>query len=761
MRIKMSVSGFFRSFVLFSAFVLITSAAVAQSIRDIRVTGTERIDQETVLAYLNLRPGDSADDMTLNEGLKNLFATGLFADVSIRQSGGTVIVDVVENPIISQIAFEGNKEVKDDELAREISLRPRQVFTRTKAQNDVSRIYEIYRRSGHFAVNIDPKIIKLDQNRVNLVFEIDEGSESKIQGIRFVGNEAYDDDLLRSEISSQETRWYNFLTSDDLYDPDRIEYDRELLRRFYLNNGYADVRVVSAVAELKEGTDDFYLTYTIDEGPRYKIGAISIDSNLRNFDANALRDSVSVLPGEWYDADAVEKSADAMTDKMGDLQYAFAAIRPQLERNPQTATVDISFGLGESPRVYVERIDVVGNVRTTDKVIRREMLLVEGDPFNRSKLSRSEQALRDLNFFETVDVSTSAGSAPDKTVVTIAVAEKSTGELSIGAGFSTNDGPLADLRIRERNFLGKGQDVLFATTIAGERTEFDFSFTEPYFLDRDLQAGVDAFHITRDYQDEGGYDQRRTGGGLRMGYPLSDNWRQTLRYRLSNNEITDVKSTASRYIRDQEGERITSAIGQKLTFDTRDSILFPTEGLYSWLDTEYAGIGGDANYVSGMLGSSYYYPFFERKVVLNLLGEVGGIVGVGDEDVEINERFFLGGNNLRGFERSGVGPRDVSTDDSLGGNIYYRGTAELSFPIGLPEEYGVAGHAFTDFGSLWEIDEPAGPGLVDESSIRAAAGLGLSWRSPMGPIRLDFAFPYAKEDFDKEENFRFSFGTRF
>lgn len=754
----MQISKGLMAFVL--AFFVGVSVAMAATVRDFRVNGTQRIEPETVINYLNLRQGDEITDVSLNEALKSLFATGLFADVTINEQNGIIIVNVVENPIINQIAFEGNKKIKDEELSREISLKPRQVFTRTRVQNDVTRVYELYRRSGRFAATVEPKIIQLDQNRVDLVFEIAEGEESKIQGIRFVGNETYDDDTLRTEIQSKEDRWYRFLSSDDMYDPDRIEYDSELLRRFYLKNGYADFRVVTANAELEEGTDDFYLTFTVEEGPRYKIGQIAIDSDLRGFDANALKNAVTVLPGQWYDADQVQKSADAMTDSLGDLQYAFIAVKPSVERNRDAAVIDVTFEVDESPRVFVERIDIHGNVRTIDKVVRREMLLMEGDPFNRSKLARSEQKLRDLDFFEKVEVRTIPGSAPDKTIIDIEVAEKSTGELSIGAGFSTNDGPLADLRIRERNFLGKGQDVLLATTLAGERTQFDASFTEPYFLDRDLAAGIDAFHITRDFQDEANFDQRRTGGGLRLGYPLSDRWRQTLRYRYEINEVENVDARASRYIRDQEGERKTSAFGQKLTYDSRDSTLFPTEGLYSWLDTEIAGAGGDAKYVSGTLGSSYYHPFYDRKVVFNLLGEVGSIRGYGDSDVEINERFFLGGNNLRGFERGGLGPRDISTDDSLGGNVYYRGTAELSFPIGLPEELGVQGHAFTDFGSIWDIDE-TGPNIADENSIRASGGLGLSWRSPMGPIRVDVATPYAKEDFDKEEIFRFSFGTRF
>jgi outer membrane protein insertion porin family len=394
-----------------------------------------------------------------------------------------------------------------------------------------------------------------------------------------------------------------------------------------------------------------------------------------------------------------------------------------------------------------------------DKVIRREVDLVEGDAFNRTRLAKSEQNIKDLGYFEKVDVKTLPGTAPDKTVVDINVEEQSTGELSLGAGFSTSDGPLADFRIQERNFLGKGQDLALAATIAGKRSEFDVSFTEPYFMDRDLSVGVDAFRITRDQQDESSFDQRRTGAGFRVGYPLSEKWRQTWRYRAEQNEISNIDSDASRFIRDQSGNRFTSAISQRLVFTDLDSRLTPTDGFTAWLDTEFAGVGGDAKYISGKLGGSYYYPI-AKNWTFNVMAESGIIEGLFDENVRINERYFLGGNNFRGFDTAGLGPRDIATDDSLGGNQFYRGTLELSLPLGFPEEMGVLGHVFTDAGSLWNLDE-TGASIEDESSIRASAGFGLSWRSPLGPIRVDLAKPYIKEDYDQEQVFRFSFGTRF
>lgn len=756
----------FRTSVLYaSAFaalmVFSTQPSLAANVRDIRVEGSERVEPATVLTYLNLHKGDEVTQDALDEALKSLFATGLFADVQISESNGVVTVKIIENPIINQIAFEGNDELEDDQLLPEISERPRQVFTRTSVQNDVARLYDIYHRNGRFSADIQPKVIKLDQNRVNLVFEIKEGPLTEISSIRFVGNERFSDDELRSVLVSRETRWYNILSSADQYDQDRMAYDMELLRQFYLKEGYADFRVLSSVSELSQNKENFYITVTVDEGKRYKVGDIRINSQIRNLDPMGLMDQVSFKSSDWYNAEEVKSSVDQITRRLGDMQYAFVNVVPDVNRKRENGkdVIDIVFNVNESPRVFVERIDIDGNVRTLDKVVRRQVELVEGDAFNRTLLAESEKNIRNLSYFSKVDVKTLPGSTPDKTVVNVSVEEQSTGEISLGAGFSTVDGPLADFHIREKNLLGRGQDLGFSTTIAGSRTEFDISFTEPYFMDRDLLAGFDLFHTTRDQQDQSSFDQRQTGAGLRMGYPLSKYWRQMWKYRIEQNEIANVDSDASRYIQDQEGNRLTSAVSQRLTYEDLDSRLFPTDGLSVWIDTELAGLGGDAEYVSGKLGGSYYVPI-AKNWVFNLLGETGVVAGYGDGDVQINERYFLGGNTFRGFERSGVGPRDLATDDSLGGNQFYRGTAELTFPLGLPDDLGVSGHAFTDLGSLWGLDE-SGSGIIDQNSLRASAGVGMTWVSPMGPVRMDLSKPYMKEDYDVEQVFKFSFGTRF
>lgn len=739
--------------------VLLTGQALAQQIREIRIEGAERIEPTTILSYMSIQRGDTFDQALLDRSLKNLFATGLFADIGLYQAGDDLIVRVVENPIINEIAFEGNKKLKDEQLRGELQLRPRVVFTRTRVQTDVERLQEIYRMSGRFSATIDPKIIKLDQNRVNLVFEINEGPETTISRVHFIGNKRFDDTKLREVINSKEDRWYRFFTGSNKYDPDRLAFDRELLRRFYMDHGYVDFNIESAVAELSPDRKSFFITFTLDEGERYQIGAINVDSRIPDLEGENLKQAVTFKSGDWYNASKVEASIMKMTQEVGNLQYAFVDIRPQVDRQREKRLIDLTFVVNEGQKAFVEQINISGNVRTLDEVVRREMELIEGDPFNNAKLRKSEQQIRNLGFFEKVDIKTQPGATPEQTVIDVSVEEKSTGELSIGAGFSTSDGALADFRLRERNFLGKGQELVFATTLSTVRTEFDFSFTEPYFMRKDLSAGFDLFHITRDLQDESSYDRKQTGGALRIGYPLSENLRQTISYRLERNEIRNVQPGASLFIAQQEGERTTSSIGQRLVYDTTDSRFDPTEGLVARLDTELAGLGGDAQYVRLRMGGTFYYPIRD-KWVLSLLGEGGYVFGWGDETVRINERFYIGGSTLRGFSDSGIGPRDRTTEDSLGGNEFYRGSVELAFPSGLPEELGVRGHVFSDFGVLTDVDDK-GPQIADDNSLRLSIGAGLSWKSPMGPIRVDFATPLMSEDYDEKEVFRFSFGTRF
>lgn len=735
------------------------SSAYAEVISRIEVVGTQRIEPKTVLSYLTVRSGDEFTNQGLDDSLKALYETGLFADVNLRQNGQTLVVQIVENPIINEIAFEGNKRIEDNKLGAEVRLKPRSVFTKAKVQADVTRIQDVYRRSGRFAAKVEPQLILLDQNRVNLVFEIDEGPQTLIKRITFVNNKAFPDSELRTVVASAEEAWYRFLSTDDSYDPDRIEYDSELLRRFYNRKGYADFNVTSSIAELSQDKEGFFLTFTVDEGPRYKFGKLTVSNRLEGLDVKDFEDNFSMDEGDWYDSSEVDETVEALTLAAEAQMFPFVRVVADKEFDRTTNTININFVIQEGSRSYVDRIEIKGNVRTMDKVIRRQFQLAEGDPFNRERLRESETKIRDLNYFENINVETTPGDAPDQTNVVVNVAEKSTGELSIGAGFSTADGPLADFSIRERNFLGRGQEVGVSTTLAGERSQIDLSFVEPYFLNRDLRFSSNLFHVRRDLQDESSYNQERTGLSLGIGYPLSKYLRHSFNYRIINNKISDVQNTASFFIRAQEGERLTSAVGHTLSYDTRNSKMDPTDGYILSLTNEVAGLGGDAKFVNSEVSASYFRPVYDDWI-LNLSARSGYIFSYAGDEVAINDRYFLGDNSFRGFESSGIGPRDILTDDALGGSQYYKGTVELAFPIGMPEEYGIKGHAFSDFGSLWGLDSK-GPSVADESSLRISAGIGFSWKSPLGPIRLDFATPIKDEEYDLDQLVSFSFGTKF
>lgn len=739
--------------------VLDFGEASGPTINDIVVRGNQRVEDATVESYLALRRGDPFDPILMDESLKELFATGLFNDVAVRQQGSALVVDVVENPVLNRIAFEGNKRLADEELDAEVQLRPRVVYTQARVQTAVSRILELYRRNGRYAAKVEPKIIQLSENRVDLVFEIEEGPETTVGGIAFIGNEAFSDSTLRSIIETEEESFWRFLSATDTYDPDRLAFDQELLRRHYLQRGYIEFQVISAIAELTPDGQNFFITFTLEEGEQYTLANIEIDSSIRDLTVDELMPLVESEPGDIYNAEEVENTIQALTDRTGELGYAFAQIEPRTFLNREELTVDLTYQIDEGQRVYVERIDIEGNVRTLDEVIRREFRLSEGDAYNLALLRRSEQRVRNLGFFDSVEVETLPGSAPDKIAIRVKVAERSTGELSFGAGFSTTDGPLGDIRLTERNLLGRGQRVTANFTLSGRRQDVTLSFTEPYFLNRDLAAGFDVFRRKTDFQSESSFDETSTGGVIRASYPLTERLRHAVRYTLREDEIENVDDSASVFIQDEEGSRITSAVGQTFTYDLRDTRFLPSEGYVLSLDQEVAGLGGDNKFLSHEGRANFYFPIIS-EIVLNLGASGGYIFGFDGEDVRLANRFFIGGSTLRGFSAGGIGPRDSDTDDALGGNLYYTGTGELRFPLGLPEELRMFGRTFVDAGNLTDIDVN-GPTLLDSDEIRVSAGLGLSWLSPLGPLSIDVAQALVESDEDETETFRISFGTRF
>jgi len=728
-------------------------------IREIRVEGTQRIEPETVRSYMRVNPGDPFDPVRLDRSLKNIFSSGLFADVTLRREGDALIVTVVENPIVNRIAFEGNRRLDDDALSAEISLRPRVVFTRTKVQNDMQRLLEIYRRSGRYAATVEPKVIQLEQNRVDLVFEINEGPLTRIESINFIGNHVFSDSDLKDEITTSESGIFSFLSSTDTYDPDRLNFDRELLRRFYLKEGYADFRVVSLVAELLPDREGFIVTFTVDEGERQKFGAIDIVSALPELDPKILTDSVVMKEGDWYNAQLIEDTIANLTDAVGNRGFAFVDIKPKPTRDRENRTIAITFEIAEGPRVYVERIDIEGNVRTLDKVVRREMRLVEGDAFNAAKVRESRKRIQNLGFFSSATVEAEQGSAPDRSVIRVTVEEQSTGDLSFGAGFSTSAGPVGNIGIRERNLLGRGQDLRLNFTLSGQQSQLNLSFTEPYFLNRDLSAGFDLFRI-KNNDNQRSFSDLRTGGSLRTGFNWQKNVRQTVRYTLEDQKISNVDSDASILVKEEEGRFIESRVGHELNYDTRDNRFRPHEGYVLRLRNDLAGLGGDVFFFKSSVGGAYYYPISE-KWTASTRGEIGNIFGLGD-DTRISDRKFVGGRDCRGFQSSGVGPRDRISDDPLGGKNFYTGSLELDFPLGLPDQFDIRGRIFTDACAAWSLDTSNSlVDVQDKSSPRVSVGTGISWNSPFGPIVVDLGLAVIKEDFDQTEVLNFNFGTQF
>jgi len=767
---------------LYVGAVLAPASAQAQggTVREIRVVGNRRVEPETVRSYLQFSVGDAYDAGKVDRSIKALFSTGLFADVSISQQGAAAVVTVVENPVINQVAFEGNSEVDTATLQTEVQLKPRSVFTRARAQADVQRILDVYRRQGRFAATVEPKIIELEQNRVNLVFEIAEGGATKVKGINFIGNRAFSDSQLRDIVSTTQTGWFDFLKGTSVYDPDRLSLDRELLRQYYLKNGYADARVVSANAELDRDGTGFFITFSIEEGELYTFGAVTIESSLPSLETGRLNGEVLTTPGALYNGSDIDKSVEKLTLIVAEQGYAFARVRPRASPDAGSRTIAIVYAIDEGPRVYIERINVIGNVRTKDHVIRREFRLAEGDAYNPALVDRAKKRLQALGLFKTAEVKRRPGSASDRVTLDVEVVEQSTGELSFGAGYSTSEGVIGDISITERNLLGNGQFLRLKLAGSLERYQIDLSFTEPRFLDRNLSAGFDLFHKETDQTRQSGFKSRKSGGALRLGFPLSENlWVQTS-YTLSRDEIFDVEDSASIAIKDACGDPApavntpancrdssywTSALGTSLTYDQRNHPRNPTRGYYLQLSSDFAGLGGDVNYVRVQGEGRAYYPITD-KITFVGRAVAGHIEGWGGEDDRLLDLFFKGGETVRGFERSGLGPRDRETGDALGGQTFWAATAEVRFPLPLiPDDLGMSGAVFADAGSVFgnkrAQDLISAANFQDDASIRSAVGASILWNSPVGPLRLDYAIPLSKERYDEEQRFRFGASTKF
>ncbi|HVM99264.1 MAG TPA: outer membrane protein assembly factor BamA [Caulobacteraceae bacterium] len=755
------------------------AAQVAQQsgiVGRIVVSGNERIEQDTILSYLPIQVGDTVDQAKLDLALKTLTRTELFSDVRITLEGDTLNVQVVENPIINQVLFEGNSSIKEDKLKDEVTVRPRGIFTKAKVQEDVGRIIELYRRSGRISATVTPKIVNLPQRRVDLIFEISEGPKSGILGINFQGNKQFSANDLRDVIVTKESVWWKFFESNDNYDPDRIEYDREQLRKFYRNRGYYDFRVVSSVAELSPDKNGFAVTYTVDEGERYKFGKLQVQTELKKLNPDILRALLPLRTGQLYSDEKIQQATDALTFAAGSAGFAFVDVRPEYHSNPSTHTVDVTFDVREGPRVYIDRIDIVGNTQTLDYVIRREMSLSEGDAYNRVLVDQSKNRIKALGFFKDVDITTTPGTEPDRTNLLVKVTEQPTGELSASAGYSSVDQLVVDLGFNQSNFRGRGQDVRARLEIGSLSQDIDFSFTEPRFMGRNLAAGFDLYATRYDFQQFASYKSASAGGGVHVAFPLTVNSTMQLRYTLRTDDVivdanlcTPGAELVSIVLCDERGSYVTSAFGYSVRLDKRNDPVVPTRGYYLDLSQDVAGFGGSVHYVRTEWDGGWYHGF-SKDFILSLTTSGGYIQGWNGDSIRIGDRFYRGGDTFVGFQLAGIGPRDTRFQDALGGKLYLLGELQQTFPNGLPAQYGIKTAIIADVGTLGLLDRSSKfdpltnaplPTVRDDLGLRASVGMSVFWKSPLGPLRFDIAEPVAKEPYDIVQVFRFSTNTRF
>lgn len=749
--------------------------SVGPVINSIEILGNQRIEESTIESYLLLNIGDNYDDQLSDASLKRLFNTGLFSDVDIGRRGDTLVVEVVENPIINRIVFEGNKYKDDEDIYEEIQLRPRIVFSRAKVRADVQRILEIYRRGGRFAATIEPKVIQLEQNRVNLVFEISEGAKSIIGKINFLGNKVFNNDILRTKLATKESRWWKFLASEDTYDPDRLNYDKQLLRDFYREQGYADFRVTSAVAELSPDKNYFFINMSVEEGDLYNFGEITVESEIDELKGEFLRQFVFTKEGTIFDSSAIDDSVETLTNLAGLRGYAFVDIRPQVRRNRADKTVDITYVINETPRVYVEEIKIINNVRTHDRVIRREVAIVEGDAYNSSKLNRSEIRVQSLQFFQAVDIEQIEGTEVDRTILEITVEEQPTGELSAGLGYSSFEGLIVNFSIGDRNLVGKGQQYRASAQLSKRRKQVDLSFTEPYFLGRRLAAGVDLYIRDTNFI-ESGFQQRSYGTSIRTGFPISEYVIMNVSYNLRQDRVITSFFSDNPYLINNSGTFLRSSIRYGLTYNTLDNAQKPNRGQLITVSQEVAGLGGNEKFLKTTGSYDFFYPVY-KFWIFNLSAEGGHTEGLG-RIIRLNNRFFLGNPQMRGFNEAGVGPREYNENNTeffrgfnIGGNTFYKATAELFIPLGGgARDLGIEASIYTDVGAVFNVDAEdtlISPGglvytlLGNNARPRVSVGIGFSWQSPFGPFRIDLARAVKSQPGDETEFFQFNVGTRF
>jgi outer membrane protein insertion porin family len=786
-----------RNFVFIFIFSLqFLNVAAFEGVQKIEVIGNKRVPTDTILYYLDFKLGDNITQENIDKSVKNLYSQGFFHDISIKQNSKNIItIKIEENPIVRKINIEGSKKLKSATIKKELQIKEGSIYSKFQLDSDVKRIESTYKKMGYFSASTYFTSKKHGQDSVDITILINEGEKPKIKKIVFYGNKAFSQKELLRVIASKEAAWYRLFSSSDLYDQDRIMLDKELLKEHYMQEGYANFKVQSSTSEITPNGESFLLTYIISEGERFNFGKSSIDCQIKDIEKSELKRLVSYKEGEIFNESLIDKTTYRMTTFMGNKGYTFIDVDRTLDRNEKNKTVDIKYTINETSKYFVKNINIIGNTRTLDRVIRRELKIYEGDPFNLSKIQRSKQKVANLGYFSAVEFENKPTSEYDKLDLDIKVKETSTGSMRFAIGYNTASGAIGSTTLSEYNFLGKGQVVEFDFSKAKKSSDISFGFTEPKLMDRNLAVGFDIFTTSQDKSTQSSFSAKSKGLTLRMGYDINEYLYHNINYSIKN-EKSDKSKDASIFLKAQPDKTRVSSIGHSISYDKLNSRISPTKGYLIKFTQNFAGVGGNVKYLQNLLHASYFKPLYKDVIILNLIGRAGNIRGIGGNNVNINDSFFVGEEYIRGFDVSGIGPRvkkypGNNDQDSLGGNTFFAGTAEIQFPLGLPEEFGMKGAVFTDFGTLFDTDAAKykceGKDCTCDSSIknpkateplckngnlsseyintskkiRASYGVGLVWDSPLGFIRLDYGTPYRKESFDKTSRVRFSIGTNF
>lgn len=740
-------------------------AAEAAVIQRIDVRGAQRTGQEAVRSNLTIRPGKSFSNADIDESVKRLYATGYFSDVKISVSGSTLVVTVDESQLVNQVVFNGNRKIKDDKLQGIVQTQPLGPYNKAIVDADIQRIKEAYTSIGRSDVQITTQVAPVGQGRVNLAFVINEGDRTKIANINFVGNKAYSDSRLHDVLITKESGPLSFLTRKDVFSEDKLRADEEALRQFYYSHGYPDFRIVSADPVLDESKNEYTITFTVEEGARYRFGDINVESTVDGISGAELKGLVETDSGDIYNAKKIQKSMEAISKKVAEAGYPFARVTPRGDRNFQTNTVGVTYLVDQGERAYVERIEIRGNTRTRDYVIRREFDLSEGDAFNQLMITRAKRRLEALGYFAKVNITTQPGSSADRVVIVVDVEDQATGSFGIGAGYAADDGVILEASVEEKNFLGRGQYIRIAAGGGQDNARtYSLSFTEPYFLGYRLAAGFDVFKSQSSSHDYYTYNEQ--GFALRVTAPITDELATTFKYSYKqikydlDGDISNLSAPYQDLIRG--GDYLQSSISQTLTYNTLDSMTLPREGIYASVTQEYAGLGGDSDFYK-IYGRARYFQLLSDE--LDMIGQVavsaGHVFATGD-NLNVFDQFTLGGRQIRGFKSDGIGPR-MPNGDTIGGTTYFTASAEVSVPMpAVPEDFGLRASLFADAGTLYgnKVANAAGVQGTD-SALRASVGAGITWASPFGALRFDYAVPVAKEDYDEEQRFRFSMANQF